>query len=190
MFIGRKVTSPAVKGTGEGRCRCARTAIRTYHRLEAGGGAEASTAGIYFCTILEAGSLISRYQRSGFLVSRLSFYEDTGYIGLRPTCMISLYLNRLFKKALHPNTVTLCLRCWGQDLNIWILGGHNSAHNKERGRSCKSWKMCLGKQARLKPPFFPPHLPCHLLSQTSSRWLLPKYQQGSTHRCLMRPAQD
>lgn len=66
----------------------------------------ASTEGIYFCTILEAGSLISRYKQSGSLLSCLSFNEDTGYIGLGPTCMISLYFNHHFHKALYPNTIT------------------------------------------------------------------------------------
>lgn len=38
-------------------------------RREGGGGA--STAGIYFCTVLDAGSLILRYEQSGFLLSHL-----------------------------------------------------------------------------------------------------------------------
>lgn len=130
---------------------------------------------VYFLTSLEAGRLTSKCQQCWFLLELLSLAcRWPPFLYVFPLCAsvsepllkrtpnildwgppIRPYFALVTSlKASSPKIVPF----WGiggQNTNIQFWGGHNSAHNKEGGRSYKSWKMCLGRPVWNLPPFVP-----------------------------------
>lgn len=88
-----------------------------------------------------------------------SSYKDTSCIGVGPTHTASFYLNYPFKGAISKYVP---LRCGSEDLSMWNLEEHNSAHN---------WK-----QLRILPPT---HIFC--LEVQGQCWLLWKLLERHCH---------